>query len=358
MKRWVYYALGVAGGLLLLWLWVYPVVKSALEPPFGQTAEGHLRAERYQLTRPELLVELINPASGKVIVDIGAGFGMFTFQFAERVGPEGIVFSTDIDSDALAYLKKRSERDGLVQIRPVAVRTDRLDAFYKKQKFDIAFVSDALLFLPSLKDFFGDLRETIAPGGRLWISDTVLDPDFRAEEMPDAANLRQRLQSGPAKTALLDPLPETTRQMLLNEPGPGQPDPLIPAIVEVLNQRLNDAELPQQAEAARWPLSDRETDVRYALGRISQDTRCNPAQQRVAMRLRNRMILQDLLQMDLWERAFALDTTSFRDWEVLLHWIATAPDLKELFANAGYELVKQHDVLPYHTVFEFKVRGG
>jgi SAM-dependent methyltransferase len=355
MARWKKIAL-IAGGVLLVLAVSHIVIEGLV--PIGQTPEGHLRTERIQLTKAERLLDLINPSAGKTVVDMGAGYGLYTFSLAERVGPKGLVYATDIDSAVLAYLQHKANEKGYAQVRPVGVRPERLDRFYKENRFDIALMSDAILFIHEPEKFFTELRPSIAADGRLWISDPKTDPDFTAAEFPDPGKLRQLLRSGALQASFVNRLPPHIREMAARDAPAGQPDPLPAAMTDALNAMLNEPCLWQEAYAMEGPLSRPGTPVREALRHMQRNKKLNPQVHRRASRLLNRMIILDPLQLDLWTRAFAIEALTFRDWAPLLTLIEAGYDIPAMLGRAGYELVKEHDALPYHTVFEFRVRGG
>src|ERR1700740_3006347 len=58
--------------------------------------------ERQEITR---LAELTQWKEGTVVADIGAGDGTYSFLTAEKVGPSGRVYATEIDKEKLQALK-------------------------------------------------------------------------------------------------------------------------------------------------------------------------------------------------------------------------------------------------------------
>jgi len=57
-----------------------------------------------------LLLEGLGFAPGMHVADVGAGRGLLTVPVAERVGPAGLVYATDVDAQALTVLRGRVER--------------------------------------------------------------------------------------------------------------------------------------------------------------------------------------------------------------------------------------------------------
>jgi ubiquinone/menaquinone biosynthesis C-methylase UbiE len=58
------------------------------------------------LMRERILAELaLGP--GMVVAEIGVGGGWFMVRVAEAIGPDGIVYGTDIDPEAIAFVRRR-----------------------------------------------------------------------------------------------------------------------------------------------------------------------------------------------------------------------------------------------------------
>lgn len=54
------------------------------------------------------VLDTVELSPGMAVADIGAGAGFFTFKLAERVGPSGRVYATDIDPRMLELLRTRA----------------------------------------------------------------------------------------------------------------------------------------------------------------------------------------------------------------------------------------------------------
>ncbi len=76
------------------------------------------RAEREREEGIAAALKNLPIASKSVIADIGAGSGYYTFRIAPLV-PEGKVYAVDIQEDAVAYIKKRSEELGIENVVPI-----------------------------------------------------------------------------------------------------------------------------------------------------------------------------------------------------------------------------------------------
>ena len=73
--------------------------------------------DRAEWQRPEQIMDLLHIADGSTVADIGAGAGWFTIRLARRVGPNGIVYSQDVQREMLEAIRRRVSREGLQNVR-------------------------------------------------------------------------------------------------------------------------------------------------------------------------------------------------------------------------------------------------
>jgi ubiquinone/menaquinone biosynthesis C-methylase UbiE len=62
------------------------------------------------------LADLMNWKPGQVIAEVGAGEGQLSFFAADRVGPGGHVYTTELDDQKLEHLKKEVSKRGLENV--------------------------------------------------------------------------------------------------------------------------------------------------------------------------------------------------------------------------------------------------
>lgn len=74
--------------------------------------------------QPERVLAVLGIAPGDVVADIGAGTGYFTWRLAERVGPSGHVFATDVQAVMLDELRSLVAERGLQNVTVVAAAFD------------------------------------------------------------------------------------------------------------------------------------------------------------------------------------------------------------------------------------------
>src|SRR5688572_33445039 len=68
--------------------------------------------------KPDQIMDALGIADGAKVADIGAGAGWFTMRLARRVGPNGVVYSTDVQREMLDVIRRRVAREGPQNGRP------------------------------------------------------------------------------------------------------------------------------------------------------------------------------------------------------------------------------------------------
>lgn len=74
----------------------------------------------------ERIAELLELEPGHVLADIGAGDGDFSERLAEKVGPEGRVYATEVKKELVRKIEKRMKRQGLSQVKAILGDQDRI----------------------------------------------------------------------------------------------------------------------------------------------------------------------------------------------------------------------------------------
>ena len=63
-------------------------------------------------------MDVLHVADGSKVADIGAGAGWFTIHLARRVGPNGVVYSQDVQREMLEAIKGASSAKDCRTSRP------------------------------------------------------------------------------------------------------------------------------------------------------------------------------------------------------------------------------------------------
>jgi ubiquinone/menaquinone biosynthesis C-methylase UbiE len=122
---------------------------------------------RDQWQLPSRVVDTLALRPGQSVADIGAGTGYFSVRLARAAaGPK--VYAVDIEPSMVDYVRKRAEKEGLKNITAVRAGSDRTNL---PEPVDLALIVDTYHHIPGRVAYFGELRKSLKPGGRVAIID-------------------------------------------------------------------------------------------------------------------------------------------------------------------------------------------
>jgi Methylase involved in ubiquinone/menaquinone biosynthesis len=100
-----------------------PAPRKTSQPYTGDLSifEDKDRDKKLQVQR---VMDILGIKEGAHVADIGAGSGWFTVRAATRVGSSGIVYAVDINPEAIAYINRRIQRDGIGNVHAVLSEED------------------------------------------------------------------------------------------------------------------------------------------------------------------------------------------------------------------------------------------
>src|SRR5215471_10248805 len=67
----------------------------------------------------ELVMDLLGVKPGVRVADIGSGRGYYTVRLSARLGPDAIIYATDVNADHLKELQARLESKGIGDVKLV-----------------------------------------------------------------------------------------------------------------------------------------------------------------------------------------------------------------------------------------------
>lgn len=144
----------------------HPITGRRIAPVMGVAGASWLeRSEREIEELPEAALDAIGVKPGMVVADVGAGVGYFTVRLAKRVGPNGLVYATDVQPEMLARLKKRVAEAGVDNVRTV-LGTES-DPKLPAKTFDLILLVDVYHEVSQPQRMLHALRRALKPSGRL-----------------------------------------------------------------------------------------------------------------------------------------------------------------------------------------------
>lgn len=117
----------------------------------------------------EKIVAATGVKEGDVVADVGAGTGLFTMLFAEKVGESGRVQAVDIATPFLANIARRAEERKIANVDTILC-TDR-NARIRKESTDLVFICDTYHHFEFPQDTLASIHWGLKPGGTLVLVD-------------------------------------------------------------------------------------------------------------------------------------------------------------------------------------------
>jgi cyclopropane fatty-acyl-phospholipid synthase-like methyltransferase len=149
----------------------------ALQIDAPQQRTGHLfppenlglleSPDRAAWQKPDQIMDALGIAEGSTVADIGAGAGWFTIQLARRVGPNGHVYSEDVQRQMLEAVRRRVSREGLQNVEP-RLGTGS-DPQLPPRLVDAALMVDVYPEIDDRVTFLRNLAKALKPNGRIGV---------------------------------------------------------------------------------------------------------------------------------------------------------------------------------------------
>lgn len=146
------------------------------------------------------LCEILAPAAGERMLEIGPGTGYYTLDVAGRLGPGGRLDIFDLQQEMLDHTMRRAAERGIANIEPQ--RGDARSLPYEDASFDAAYLITVLGEIPDQAAALREVRRVLGPSGRLVVGELLGDPHAvmfgRLAQRAEAAGLRfDRRLGGP-----------------------------------------------------------------------------------------------------------------------------------------------------------------
>jgi ubiquinone/menaquinone biosynthesis C-methylase UbiE len=111
---------------------------------------------------------------GMTVADVGAGTGLFTRLFADKVTKTGTVYAVDISPKLLDYVRTSAEKFELPQVKTVLGKDT--SAELPQGSVDLVFICDTYHHFEFPEKMMKSIHQALKPGGRVVIIDFVREP--------------------------------------------------------------------------------------------------------------------------------------------------------------------------------------
>jgi ubiquinone/menaquinone biosynthesis C-methylase UbiE len=150
------------------------------------------------ITRARLR-EMLAPAAGERVLEIGPGTGYYTLELAESLRPGGQLEIFDIQQQMLDHTMALVAERGLTNV--IATQGDAQTLPYDDDGFDAVVLTTTLGEIPDPDAALAEVARVLRPGGRLVVGELFGDPHYTSpgtlRRRGERAGLRLEHRSGP-----------------------------------------------------------------------------------------------------------------------------------------------------------------
>lgn len=145
-----------------------PAPRKTSQPYTGDLSifEYKDRDEKLQVQR---VMDILGIKEGSHVADIGAGSGWFTVRAAKRVGSTGVVYAVDINPESIAYINRRTQREGIGNVHAILSGED--DPKLSKDSVDSVLLLKTYHEVAHPVLLLEHLRSSLRSGARVGIID-------------------------------------------------------------------------------------------------------------------------------------------------------------------------------------------
>lgn len=134
------------------------------------------------------IVKASGVGPGQVVADVGAGTGLFTFLFADAVGPKGRVYAVDVSPVFVRRLRQQAKTRALRNV--VVIQGASRSPELPEGAVDRVFICDTYHHFEHPGEMLAGIARALRPGGE------VVVVDFRREPGKSSAWTLEHVRAG------------------------------------------------------------------------------------------------------------------------------------------------------------------
>lgn len=145
---------------------VKPGINKQFEAPkVTEFVERFEKEGREVYDQREKIIGACEIKQGEIVADVGAGTGLFTRMFSQKVGETGKVIAVDIAEEFVEHIKEDAAKAGVKNIEGFVCKPDSVDL--EPASVDVVFVCDTYHHFEFPMKTLHSIQRILKPDGRL-----------------------------------------------------------------------------------------------------------------------------------------------------------------------------------------------